>query len=61
MDEKISRRDRKRQEQEQQRKKKGKLKPIIISIISVILLATGAFAYIQYIISTTLLIKVIKK
>ena len=44
MDEKISRRDRKRQEQEQQRKKKGKLKPIIISIISVILLATGAFA-----------------
>ena len=46
MDERISRRDRKRQEQEQeqQRKKKGKLKPIIISIITVILLATGAFA-----------------
>ena len=44
MDERISRRDRKRQEQEQQRKKKGKLKPIIISIITIILLATGAFA-----------------
>ena len=37
MDERISRRDRKRQEQEQQRKKKGKLKPIISSIITIIL------------------------
>ena len=44
MDERISRRDRKRHEQEQQKKKKGKLKTILISLLSFLLFSTVVFA-----------------
>ena len=44
MDEQISRRDRKRHEQEQQKKKKGKLKTILISLLSFLLFSTVVFA-----------------